>query len=569
MHCKNRFFAITTFVVLAGFASCSEKDTTPIAIAVGDSEVSQERIQPALERCNGDSVYIDATVDGIINRLLILQDARTRGLNDTPAMERYRYEREREQLQNTWLVYILDERVEISEDTIETFYENLGTNIVYTVMTVRDSTFCEELKQRVLNGEDMSQLVKEHTVNQMDVTTGGINGPTDFMRILDRHSQLLAGLEEGEVSIVDTLPAGWVFMRVDSLYSYDVEPYEEIASFIRNYILSHAREEYKVFMEDSLREANHLTVIPGLPELVAEHALDNIGLYEPYTTDEENSSAYTFDGGSRTLLSLVENIKSLPSMMPRTPTDPQWVEGYCSILGLYDIMAMEGRRMQMDTLPDIVDFIETQCDNYLLDLYYDAVIEPRLEPTPEEIMEAYEDNREMLIVPEKREFLAVAAIGEEQSGILADIIDAGDTPFPSFEELTVLESLVPEGGTIHTVPQTMSDIPPPWDSLLFSMEIGEMVLCTLGVDRIIAFQLESVESERTATFEESEEELRGLIHDDREEEVVVSLVDSLRGVYHIEVDREFINNYVTDETLMTDSIQTIIGTEEDSLTIID
>lgn len=566
---KITLFTIVTLVVFAGLTSCTEQNTDSIAIVVGDNVVTQERIHSALDRCNGDSLYIDATVTGIINRMLILQDAEVRGLNDTPAMERYRFEREREQLQNTWLAYILDERVSLSEDTVETFYENLGTNIIYTVMTVRDSSFCEELRQRVINGEDMSQLVKEHTVNQMDTMTGGLNGPTDTMRILDRHRHLVEGISEGEVSEVDTLPAGWVFIKVDSLFSYEVEPFEEVERFIENYIISHEREAYKVFLEDSLREANHLEVVTGLPELVAEHALDNIGNYEPYTSNEENSNAYTFDGGARTLLSLVENIRSLPSMMPRTPTDPEWVEGYCGILGLYDIMAMEGRKMQMDTLPEIVDFVENQCNDYLLDLYYEAVIQPRLEPTDAELMEAYQENTEMLVIPEKRSFLAIAAIGEQEAEIFAEIINAGERPFTAFHELTILESLIIEDDSINTVPQSMDDIPAPWDSMLFSMEIGEMVLCTLGVDRIIAFQLEFVNPERQATLEEAESELRTLITADREEEVVVLLVDSLREVYHIEVDREFVNNYVISEIEETDIIETVIEIEEDSIPIIE
>jgi hypothetical protein len=172
---------------------------------------------------------------------------------------------------------------------------------------------------------------------------------------------------------------------------------------------------------------------------------------------------------------------------------------------------------------------------------------------------------DILIVPEQRIFEAVGAIGSEQIEILSDIVSSGGEPFEHVAQLTFLSDLTAEGESTRTGPMEMGDIPAPWDGMLFSTDLNETVYCSLSTDRIFVFQVSEVIPSRQATFEESMDEITGIASASKEEEVVTGLVDSLKSIYHIEIDRTFIDGFIysdstsgenPSELVLTDSLTT-------------
>jgi len=539
-------FRIILFAAaLLASLSCTNAPTDPdAAVIIEDQTISYAQLELILGRQNGDSLMVEGALDNLINSRLVMYDARNRGFDRLPEIEMYAYEREREHLQNLWLSTILEEKVTLPPDTVREFYDQMGTMVIYTAMNVQDSLLCDSLRNLTLAGADLGDLVEAHSSIEYDRQIRGSIGPSDLMRVSDNDRELLTGLQEGDVSHMGLFSSGWRFLYVDSMYQVENEPFEEISEFIGQYILSHLREDYKQSLEDSMRVVRDLTIMEDIPSLVASHAVDDTGEYMPYSEEELTSSAYTFDGGSRSLHSLVENISNLPPMMPREPTNPEWVEGYCWMLGLYDIMALEGRILGYDTLPDIVATVEQRVNGRILDIYYEQVIGPRLIPTEEEIQEAYNENTSMLIIPEMRTFEAIGAVGEEELEVLTRTIEMGEEPFDQTDELTLLTDLTLPDEQVLTRMMSIDEFPSPWDSLLFSADIGEMVLCTLSTDRIVVFCPIESEPERAAELEEAREELQALISSEMEEEIVSALVDSLRSVYHYEVDRDFVNGFI-------------------------
>jgi len=532
------------FAVLVAL-SCSSAPSDPeAALVIEDQTISYTQLEQILGNMSGDSIMIEGALDNLINSRLVMYDARNRGLDRLPEIEMFIYEREREHLQNLWLTAILEEKVVLPPDTVREFYDQMGTMVIYTIMNVEDSLLCDSLRDLTLAGADLGDLVEEYTSIGYDRQIRGRIGPSDLMRVSDGDRQLLADLQEGGVSQMDLYPSGWRFLHIDSMYQAELEPFEDISEFIGQYILSHLREDYKQSLEDSMRVVRNLTIIDDIPSLVASHAVDDTGEYTPYSEEELTSSAYTYDGGSRSLHSLVENISNLPPMVPRQPTDPEWVEGYCWMLGLYDIMALEGRILGFDTLPDVVASVEQRLNGRILDLYYEQVIGPRLLPTEEEIQQAFAENTSMLIIPEMRSFQAIGAVGEEQLEVLTRTLVRGEEPFDQTDELTLLGDLTLPDEPVITRMMTISEFPSPWDSLLFTADIGEILLCTLATDRILVFRPIESQPERPAEFEEAREELLALISSEMEEEIVTALVDSLRSVYHYEVDRDFVNGFI-------------------------
>ncbi|NOQ22605.1 MAG: hypothetical protein GQ565_08155 [Candidatus Aegiribacteria sp.] len=523
-----------------------------VVLTVGDRSFLGARLAPSLELLHGDSMMVNLKLESLINRMLILQDAHERGFDSTREMEFLFNEWEREKLQNDWLTLILDQKVKLPPDTVEEYYSQMGTMLIYTAITVGDRARCDSLRQLVINGDDMGDLAEEYSIIPREAINRGVLGPLDMMQAMSGDYMLLRGLETGELSSMDSSGFGWRFLRIDSTYQDTVLSFEEIRDVIARRILGGLKMAYKVELFDSLRTVNNLQIIDGMPELISSHFLENSQNYEPFTSEQENMAAYTFTGGERTLNSFVENIRYLPQMSSNAPDDPEWIEEYSRLLGLYDIMAMEAKKLGMDTLPAVVSYMDQRFGNYVLDFYYAEVIESRLIPTEEKLLEFYEAEQDSFIIPEGRVFNTICAVGEEQLDLLEQVLESGGDPFSMIEELTIVSSILAPGESIITRPMTASEVPPPWDEMLFSAEMHTAFTCSIAVDRVLLFELTEISPERQATFDESQDQVLTIFRAMKEEEVISGLVDSLGSVYHIEIDRGFVDRFIYADSLSID-----------------
>ena len=543
-----RLFALLGIFCL--FTGCGRQLSEDAAIMVGFETITKDKLAFALEPFHGDSQLVNLRVKSIISRLLILQDAQARGFDTQPEFQRNRIEIEDKQLRQRWIEWILLEKVELPSDTLEEYYSQLGTMASYTSITVGDSILCDSLRQLVLNGHDMGSLIEQFSIDSYEIAVRGFFGPVDLMLASSENIELLQGLEAGDVSQILSFDSSCRFLRIDSMYQDSVPPFEEISESISRQILGNLRNEYRQRLDDSLFTAYDLRITPGVPELVAEHAIDNRGSFEPFSSEQERIVAYTFEGGEKSLLDLVEDIRSIPAFASRTPADREWVESYCRTLGIYDIMAIEARELQMDTLPEILSIVERQVADELLDVYYRLMIEPGIEPTSAQLLEMYEDSLPNLIVHEQRTFKTIGAIGEDQLETLHQIVSDDEEPFNRADDLTPLVDLLAPDETVLTDPMTFNDIPAPWNEMLFSAELFETVFCSLSVERVLVFRIEAIIPEHQASFDESRERLIEPVRVLNEEKIVSGLVDSLRSVYHIQMDRDFIDGFIYADSLV-------------------
>ena len=556
------FRSIIAFALLIFLIGCDEQPesnipvetddtTTPsveydnsIVITVGDRTVTSSRLAPFLERFQGDSLLVNVRVESLISRMLILQDAYGRGFDSTREMEFFFDEREREKLQNSWLAWILDEKVKLPPDAVEEYYSQLGTMLIYSAITVQDSSSCDSLRRLVVNGENMGDLAEEYSTIPSERGNRGVLGPVEMMEVSPGDNIYIQGLELGELSSVESSGPGWRFLRIDSIYQDTVPPFDEVKDAISERLLRRLRIAYRDELYDSLKTINDFQITEGIPELIANHFSENNQIFEPFTSEQENLVAYTFTGGERTLYSLVENILSIPPIASREADNPEWIIDYSQLLGIYDIMAMEARKLSMDTLPDIVSYMDRRFSNQVLDIYYEEVIEPRLVPTEEKLREIYETRQDTLIIPEARVFKTICAVEQEQLDLLERVMESGGDPFAMTEELTTVQSILAPGETTITIPLTVSDVPPLWYEILFNTEMHETVTCSIAAERVMVFELMEIRPEHIASFNESQNRLQDIFRSLKEEEIISGLVDSLSSVYHIDVDRDFIDRFI-------------------------
>ena len=525
-----------------------------VVLTVGDKTFVGAMLAPGLVRLDGDSLLVHLKMESHINRSLIMQDAYERGFASTREMEFTFDEWERDKLQNIWLIQILDQKVQLPPDTVEQYYSQMGTMLIYSTITVRDSAQCDSLRQLVQGGADMGDLAEEYSIIPFGVTGRGVHGPVDLMGVSQADFELIKELDTGELSSVDSSSQGWRFLRIDSTYQDTLPPLEDIREAIASRILGSLKLVYKEELFDSMRTVNNLQIVDGIPELIASHFSPDIRDYESFTSEQEDMAVYTFTDGDRTLYSLVENVRKLPPMSSYAPDDPGWIRDYSLLLGLNDIMVMEARKLGMDTLPEVVSYMDQRFGNHVLDFYYSEVIEPRLMPTEEDLLEIYEAEQDSFIIPEGRVFNTICAVGEEQLDLLEQVLESGDDPFAMLEELSPVEGILAPGESVITRSMTASEIPAPWSDMLFSAEMHTTFTCSVDAERVLVFELTEISPERIATFSESQDQLRVIFRALEEEEVISGLVDSLSSVYHIEIDWGFVDRFIYADSSTTDQL---------------
>lgn len=539
------------FLLVAGCGGGSPENSSAgddrVVLEVQGENVTAGELADMLENCRGDSMMVERRVGNLVNRLLILQDARDRGLDTTRAFNLYAWEREREKIQTVWVEWILERNVTLPPDTVENFYARMGENVLYTVISVDDRALSDSLRRLVLQGEDMNLLAQEFSTNRIEAARQGVVGPLDRMQVAPVDARLMEGLQPGEVSPADSSRKGWTFLRIDSLFQYAPPPLDELRDVLQGRIKGRMQMDYRVVLFDSLRTFHGLRVEEGIPRLMASHFPQGSQEYEPFTREEEDMQAYSYEGGGRTVYQLAENIRNLPSAPETDPSDPEWIERYAGLIGLYDILAMEARKQGMDTLPATVNYLRPRLNDHLLDIYYAEVIQPRLEPGEEEMLEAYQAHRDSLVVPETRVFRVLSAVGDQQLQLLDSIMDRDIDPFGLAEEFTPVRSLLSPGEETLSRRIYSSEIPQPYRDIMFEAGMEETVTCSVSADRVLVLRPLEINPERPATFEEARDEIAAMLRAEKEEEVLAALVDSLASVYHIEVDRDFIEGFIRAE----------------------
>lgn len=547
------FRTIATLALVLFLAGCGtgpDQGRSPsnpedrIVLDVEGQTLTAERLAPVLEEAEGDSLQVERTVRNAVNRFLILQDARDRGLDDSREFRLYAQEREREKLQGMWFEWLMDRKVVLPPDTVQQFYSQMGEIVIYTAIATDDSLLADSLRQLVLEGADMNDLASRFTSNMLEMSSEGRVGPRDRMYLREDDALLLSDLAPGDVSELGASREGFRFVKLDSVFSDTLPPLSEIRDLIQGRIEGTLRMAIKDELFDSLRTADDFQIVDGMPELIASHFPEGSRQYEPFTPEEEELDAYTFRGGSRSVFQLAENVSSLPPVEGSNPSDPNWIRRYSRLLGLYDIMAMEARQQGMDTLPEVRDYLDQRLSNHLLDIYYDEIIEPRLVPDEEDMRAVYQENMDSLVVPERRIFNVISAIGDDQVELLRATLQRGEDPFVLTDRLTPVTSLLAPDEQIVTREIYRSEIPQPYKDMIFDAQLNETVVCSLTTDRLMVFQPVSIMPSRQATFEESYEEIASMLSSQMEEEVLAGLVDSLASVYHIEIDREFVEGFI-------------------------
>ncbi len=529
------------------FSSCGQgmaDGTDGAVISVGERAVFPENVGESFERYRGDTLSVDIFKENIIARELFIAHAIDLGLDNDREVVRITHERAREILQAQWLSHSLDQ-VELEPEEALHFWETMGNGISYTCFYHPDSLLMDSLLAVVEDGGSLSDLAAEIGMDAMLRQTRGNISIVDVNYSNTMDHDYLISARAGDIIPPFPVTLGWRMLRIDSTWTYTPDSFESDSQRITSMLLARTREARKIFLEDSLKTVYNVQVYLDVVNLMAENADADHMMFGTFQPEEEDLLAVTWDGGSRTLFSVTENIMGLPGHLPRQTDNVQWLEDYARRLALFDIQMEEAIKMGLDTFPDVGRRLDAKHWEAVLDKYYEVEISVRILFDSAMINEVYMDIREDYPIEESRIFHVLFLADAERIEIAEAMMLSGDDLLASMDQFEIFPPILAQDQETITIPLTAAMIPENDRETLFNLLSGEEAIVVLSDSTAIWLRLDSINEERIPALED----IRGRVVSETEQrletQAIEALVDSLSGVYHLYVDEEYFEGFYT------------------------
>ncbi len=529
------------------FSSCGQgmaDGTDGAVISVGERTVFPENVGESFERYRGDTLSVDIFKENIIARELFIAHAIDLGLDNDREVVRITHERAREILQAQWLSHSLDQ-VELEPEEALHFWETMGNGISYTCFYHPDSLLMDSLLAVVEDGGSLSDLAAEIGMDAMLRQTRGNISIVDVNYSNTMDHDYLISARAGDIIPPFPVTLGWRMLRIDSTWTYTPDSFESDSQRITSMLLARTREARKIFLEDSLKTVYNVQVYLDVVNLMAENADADHMMFGTFQPEEEDLLAVTWDGGSRTLFSVTENIMGLPGHLPRQTDNVQWLEDYARRLALFDIQMEEAIKMGLDTFPDVGRRLDAKHWEAVLDKYYEVEISVRILFDSAMINEVYMDIREDYPIEESRIFHVLFLADAERIEIAEAMMLSGDDLLASMDQFEIFPPILAQDQETITIPLTAAMIPENDRETLFNLLSGEEAIVVLSDSTAIWLRLDSINEERIPALED----IRGRVVSETEQrletQAIEALVDSLSGVYHLYVDEEYFEGFYT------------------------
>ncbi len=536
------FLAVAVTLLFSGCGKTFQDGADGSVISVGDRTIFPEDIGQSFERYRGDSLSIGVFKDNVIARELFITHALDLGIGEDRQVLRLTHERSREVLQTEWLNFYLG-MVEVGPEEARNFWSRMGTGVSYTSFYHSDSLLMDSVRTLVTEGAHLSTFALELGMDDIVRRTSGriTLNERSYSNVNDL--EFLMTASEGD--IIDPFPIalGWRMLQIDSMWTYDAPSFETDSQRIATMLLSREREARKIVLEDSLKVAYNVEVDMDVLNLMADRADSRGRMFGIFEAVEDTMTVVTWEGGSRDIFSVTQNITGLPANFPRVTNDAEWLAVYSIRLAMFDIEMQEAIELGLDTIPEIEKRLNTKRWEILLDRYYEDVIAVRIDVDPAAVQAVYMEIRDDIPVPETRVFHTLYLSNSEKIEAADELMASGEDMLANIDQFELFPPILAEGEETITNPVPRAMIPEDNRETLFTLLPNEEAIVTLTDSTALWFRLDSVNEEHVPELEEIRDRVSAEVAQRAETEAIKTLVDSLSSEYHLYVNEEYFEGF--------------------------
>lgn len=190
---------------------------------------------------------------GLITRELILQQKESNSIRKEEGIVKQVKEFEDRLVVGAFLTKYVGKNLTVTDAEIKEYYQQNLTKFASPPkvkarhILVRNRKEAEQIKQKLLKGEDFGKLAKEYSIDLPMAREGGSMGTIEKGKTLPELEKALFILNVGETSDIVETRFGFHILTVDEIITTQYKPLEEVREIIKKGIL--IQKEEKAFNE--------------------------------------------------------------------------------------------------------------------------------------------------------------------------------------------------------------------------------------------------------------------------------------------------------------------------------
>ena len=260
--------ALLLLAGLAVVAGCADRAPAPgaeVVATVGDGgvvtldEVADAYAQMIVQAgVPAGPQALDATVASLVNRRLLIQDARDGGIEETPEYQAARQAAETKALVDLYTAREMAPDLEVTDQDLRLAFVQMNTTYDARHLYARDRDAAERLRRRVLAGESFEALARETFADSALAATGGRVGPFGHDDMDPAFEEAAFRTPVGQVSEPVRTATGYSVVRVDARATNPLLTESEFARKqgpIRRYVRKRKRTEARFRLGREVRDA--------------------------------------------------------------------------------------------------------------------------------------------------------------------------------------------------------------------------------------------------------------------------------------------------------------------------
>jgi parvulin-like peptidyl-prolyl isomerase len=411
--------------LLAFSGACTKREDLVVA-EIGDKKITVADVEAISETL--DNKYLPETddLDGKKQLLDHMLNKEIMALKATGAG----YEKEEwfikfwEQFKNPFLVAaMMDEKIRkpitVTDEEVEDYYERMHYEYTLSQILVTSEEEAWRIREKIMGGEDFAEMAKMYSIGPA-ASEGGLIGTNVVGRIHYWVEEALFDMEAGDVSEPLRTSSGWALLKVHQVRKIIPELEKSYAGKrVRAIKEKKGIEEYKARIEKEIE----LRFFPDAVEIAYNALPEDINFEDiiSYKVTRENAPKLNIPDKNRDMIiaQYVDGVYYLKDFeqiyeglaLPERPRRQYGKESVVLAIHkrIFDqvLPVYAEQREKILEVPSVREALERKKEQFLVHRLYQDQIRDGVTVTERQVKEFYEENKDNMRTPEKREYIII------------------------------------------------------------------------------------------------------------------------------------------------------------------
>jgi peptidyl-prolyl cis-trans isomerase C len=456
-----------------------------------------------------------------------------------------------DRFKNPFLVAaMMDEKIRkpvtVSDEEVDYYYDKMHYEYTLSQLVVTDEQEAWRIRERILGGDDFAEMAKMYSIDPA-AENGGLIGANVVGKIHYWVEEALFEMKEGDVSEPLRTSTGWALLKVHRVRKI-------IPELEKSYVQKRVRaikekkgiESYKAKIEEEIE----LKFFPDAVE-IAFNALPEDVEFEDiinYRVTRENAPKLDIPDQYRDMIIAqyvdgVYTIKDFEDIYEALalPERPRRQYGKESVIvaihkRIFDqiLPVYAEQRDKILEVPSVAEALQRKKEQFLVHKLYQDQIRDEVTVTERQVESYYNDNKENLKTPEKREFSVVLVLDNRTAQEVAVRAKGGQDFASLVREFSMDETKKENLGRTELVEKGHY---PDFDDIVFALPNEGDISDPFKVSRGWAVvKVERIEHGKTPSLQEAYADIKRLLMEEKTELLLQSKLEKWREDYSIRVD---------------------------------